>query len=373
MSLLIFILVLSVLILVHEWGHYITARRCGVKVEQFALGFGPKLFGWHRDGTEFMLCAIPLGGFVKMAGDDRGQVKGEAHEYFAKSVGQRALIVVMGPVVNFVFAFLCFWVVFMIGFVDMEATAKKVPAIVGQVVEQSPAQKAGIQAGDVIVAIAGHKVEHWPDIQEQIMATKESPLLVDIVRNQQSIALAVDPGEQSQTDIFGRKHVVRRIGIGPKADANGQEMVVVRYGPLGAFAKAGQQLWAVTTKTYQSLYEMVIGVRSRKEVMGIFGMFFVVKYAVSVGVSYVLNILGVISASLAIFNLLPIIPLDGGHLLLLAIEKIRGKMLSLKTEMLINQAGIGFILILALSVFYVDFERIGLIDKIHGFFVKPTP
>ncbi len=110
MSLIIFIFILSILILVHEWGHFITARKCGVKVEQFAFGFGPKLFGWVHDGTEFCLCAIPLGGFVKMAGDEREKCSGSSDEYFTKSAGQRALIILMGPVVNLILAYRMFLV-----------------------------------------------------------------------------------------------------------------------------------------------------------------------------------------------------------------------------------------------------------------------
>ena len=121
MSLIIFIFILSILILVHEWGHFITAKKCGVKIEQFALGFGPKLFGWVHDNTEFCLCAIPLGGFVKMAGDEREKCSGGSDEYFSKPAGQRSLIILMGPMVNLILAYACFWVVFMVGYVDMEA------------------------------------------------------------------------------------------------------------------------------------------------------------------------------------------------------------------------------------------------------------
>ena len=137
MSSIIFIFILSILILVHEWGHFITARKCGVKVEQFALGFGPKIFGWVHDGTEFCLCAIPLGGFVKMAGDEREKCLGGSDEYFAKPAGQRALIILMGPVVNLILAYVCFWVVFMIGFVDMDQSSKNVAPVIGQVLEHS--------------------------------------------------------------------------------------------------------------------------------------------------------------------------------------------------------------------------------------------
>src|SRR6202142_4407486 len=147
LSMIVFIFIL---ILVHEWGHFITARKCGVKVEQFVLGFGPKLFGWMHDGTEFCLCAIPLGGFVKMAGDEREKCSGGKDEYFAKPAGQRALIILMGPVVNLILAYVCFWFVFMIGYVDMDLSTKNIAPVIGQVLEHSPAQEAGLKLGDRI-------------------------------------------------------------------------------------------------------------------------------------------------------------------------------------------------------------------------------
>ena len=146
---------------------------------------------------------------------------------------------------------------------------------------------------------------------------------------------------------------------------NAKDIVVTRYGFFESFGKAGEELWSITVKTYSALYEMAIGARSPKEAMGIVGMFFVIKFALTIGFAFVLHIVGIISASLAIFNLLPIIPLDGGHLFLIGLEKLRGKALSMKTDQFIAKAGFTLIIMLALFVFYSDFERIGLIDKIR--------
>lgn len=367
MDTIIFLAVLSILILVHEWGHFITARKLGVKVEQFALGMGKKLWSFVRNGTEFCLCAFPLGGYVKMAGDERAQCKGAPDEYFSKSVGHRALIVLMGPVVNIVFAYLCFCVVFMVGYVDMDLSSRKIQAQVGEILEGSPAQKAGLLAEDKILQIDDQKVSNWPDVQDYITESKSKELVFIIERQGIRMDIPVTPQEYKQKDIFGREHNTRRVGISPLQIKSADEIVVTRYSFPQALVKAAEELWDITLKTYQGLYEMAIGMRSPKEAMGIVGIFFVIKYASSVGFAFLLHIVGVISASLAIFNLLPIIPLDGGHLFLLGIEKLRGKPLPVKLEDWIMRIGIGFIILLALFVFYVDFERIGLIDKLTNF------
>ncbi len=362
MALIVFIIILSTLIVVHEWGHFITAKKCGVKIEQFSLGFGPKLFSRVWDGTEFCLCVIPLGGYVKMAGDERSHATGNQEELLSKSVGQKALIVLMGPVVNLILAYLCFWLVFIIGKVDFDATAKKVPAVVGQVLANSPAQKAGLMPQDEVIGINDSPIHHWPDLQDYVSQSQTPSLKFVIHRAGQNITKDIIPEQQVQKDIFGREHKIRRIGVGPLQIQKPQDIVIVRYNPIEALGQAAWELGDITVKTYTALYEMLIGLRSPKEAMGIIGMFFVIKFALTVGFSFLLYIVAVISASLALFNLLPLIPLDGGHLLLFLIEKIRGKMLSQKVDEIIAKVGVSLIITLALFVFYVDFERIGLVD-----------
>jgi regulator of sigma E protease len=368
MSIIVFVLILSILILVHEWGHYITARKCGIGVEQFALGFGPKLFSWTRDGCEFCLCAIPLGGFVKMAGDERDKCSGAPHEYFSKPAGQRALVILMGPVVNLILAYVCFWFVYMIGFVDMDLSSRKSLPIIGKIVEDSPAQTAGLRLGDKILSINGAPIVHWSDLQDQVTGSSTRQVLVVIERAHKKMTLGIVPQEEDEENIFGRHHKQRRIGVGPMPIENEKDIVITRYGVFESMIKAGQELWDITLKTYGALYQMAVGERSPKEAMGIIGMFFVIKFALSIGFSFVLHIVGIISASLAIFNLLPVIPLDGGHMALIGLEKLRGRPLSEKTDQLIARAGFTMIILLALFVFYADFERIGLIDKMVKLF-----
>jgi regulator of sigma E protease len=371
MTFLIFAFILGLLIIVHEAGHFFMARRLGVRVEEFAFGFGRKLWGWKKGDTEYRICLIPLGGYVKMAGDERSSTKGAHDEFFAKSAGHRALIILMGPVVNFLLAYLCFVAVFMIGKIDLDATSKALPAKVGKVMAGSAADQAGLKEEDVIVEIDGRKVAGWAEMQDIIMANGGKPLAIVVLRSGDGVSLSVTPKLEITKDLFGRDHDVGRIGIQPRQPDKTDNFVVERYPFPQALIKGAEELRTISIKTYVALWEIVSGQRSPKEGMtGLVGIFFIVKFAAGIGFSFLLHIVGVISASLALFNVLPLIPLDGGHLALLGLEKLRGRTLSARTEGLMNQAGLYMFIALALFVFYLDFERIGLIDRITRFFIR---
>jgi len=356
-SMVNFIVVISVLIVVHEWGHFITAKKLGIKVEKFALGFGPKLFSVIHDNTEFLICAVPLGGYVKMAGDERHLCKGAPDEFYSKSPGHRALVVVNGPVVNFILAYVCLILVFILGYPDLSTK-------VGQVSEDYPAHQAGMLVGDHLVRIEGVTVESWAEVQETITNSIGETLTVEFVRDGQTLTKILKPKVEKRENIFGQKQVTRIIGIAPTED-----IVSLKYSVGESFVKAFEKLVEITTMTYKALYFMVTGSMSAKESMtGPIGIFYIIKTAAEMGLNHLLFIVGVISASLAIFNLLPMLPLDGGHLFLLAIEKLRGRPLSAKIDEFIAKVGFGFIIMLAIYVFYSDFSRFGWIDKIKGFF-----
>lgn len=442
----VFVVIISILILVHEWGHFITAKKLGVTVEKFSLGFGPKLFSKVYHGTEYLLCLIPLGGYVKMAGDEREECKGEKGEFHSKSLGQKSLIVLNGPVVNYILAYVCLVLVFAIGYQDT-------PAVINAFTENAPAKEYGLQAGDEILEVNGKKIYGWSELNLSVSYAKTDDIQLKILRDGKEITKVVKPNVKTFKNIFGQIRTVKMIGVTPLSakiglltpdgpaekagllvgdrmvkvdskdvlgwmemqtaietsegekidivvDRNGtliekeitpkietamvegkevtyrkigigfsDEVATYKFGMIESISKGYHKLMEITVLTYKSLYDMLTGSMSAKDsVTGPIGIFYFVKSAAETGLSQVLLVLGLISASLAIFNLLPVIPLDGGHLLLFAIEKVRGKALPPKVEDAIIRTGFSLIMLLALFVFYVDFARFGWIERIRGLF-----
>jgi len=449
MDIIIFILVLSVLIVVHEWGHFITAKKLGVKVEEFSLGFGPKIYSRVHNGTEYMIKLLPLGGYVRMAGDERGKCKGTPDEFFSKSVAQRALIVLNGPVVNYALAYLCLFIVFNIGHPGISAKIAEVklggPAfhaglqpgdkvisldskkiyglmnmqmilegdqsspididverngdilsytispdiiekknllgedskfrdfgigfysnVVGGLSKDSPAKMAGILDGDLIIQINDRSISNWTDIQNAVRESTDEVLKIHIIREDATLSFDVEPIVKEVEDENGEKINIRLIGIGPE-----QELDLTKFGPIESFQYAGEELWFITGMTFRAIGAMVTGSKSaREEVAGPIGIFLIIRNAAREGIAHLLFIVGLVSASLAIFNLLPIIPLDGGHIFLLGIEGIRKRPLPPKIEDIINRIGFGLIMCLVVYVFAIDISRLELFQNVKGLFVK---
>ncbi len=353
-SIIIFIIVLSILIIVHEFGHFIIAKRTGVRVEQFSLGFGPRLFGWKKTGTEYIICAIPLGGYVKLAGDNPEEFSGQSDEYLAQPVGQRARIIFFGPLLNYILAFLCFWLIFFLGFPSLSCR-------VGGLVENFGAEKAGIQANDLILAIDAQEVKVWGDLQGIIQNKIDQQIVtVSILRNNQELQIPVRIKQEKIDTIWGEKKTIGLMGI-KRAD----EFVKVRYGLVKSFFMGGDRLFYLTRLIFKSLTWMILGkVSFRQSVTGPLGIFYITKEAAHLGIIPLIQVMAVISMSLAIFNLLPLPVLDGGHLLFLLIEKIRKRRLSNRTEKVITQIGFSIIILLIIFVFYNDLLKYDVFNKI---------
>jgi len=356
MSMIVFLLVLSTLIIVHEWGHFFCARLLKIKVEKFSVGFGPKIFSRVSKGTEFLLSAIPLGGYVKMAGDDRHECKGSKDEFYARPVSHRAWVVVMGPLVNLVFAYFCFYVIFVAGFPMLGPK-------VGNVMEDYPAQAAGLLEGDRIGQVDGQPIETWDEMQDLIRRSTGEQISLTIVRGQETIMTAISPRDKEIKNLFGQEEMVRIIGIQPA-----EEVIYLSYGPVESLGKAGQEIWKVTSITFRALYHVFSGAMPAKDaIAGPIRIFDVIKSAAQMGLSSLIYIMGVISTSLALFNLFPIPVLDGGHLFFFAIEGIRKKPLPLKIEEGLTKVGFGMLICLMFFVLYNDVMHMGWVDRVTDF------
>jgi regulator of sigma E protease len=347
-AVLIFILILSLLIIVHESGHFIAARINGVAVEQFSLGFGPQIFKKKIGDTQYSLSLIPLGGYVKMSGDSRAEYKGEAFEYLSKTPGRRFQIIFFGPFLNYFLGFLFFWTILFMGYPSL--TTK-----VGGLIDGYGAKAAGILVGDKIIAVDGQKVDIWEDLQNKIQKRKsKGNVELLILRDNQELKLNVSIKDKVFDDQLGAKRALGIIGISPL-----DEIIEVKHGFFESAYLGINKTVNLTLMTYKGLWRLVSGKMSMRDSMtGPLGIFFITSRAAKLGMIAVMHLIAVLSVSLAIFNLLPLPILDGGHLFLLGLEKLRKKALGIKAEEIMNNVGFTLMIGLALFVTYNDILRL---------------
>lgn len=345
MTIVVLLVCLSVLIIVHEWGHFATARRLGVRVERFSIGFGPRLWRWKPGETEYAVSLFPLGGYVKLAGESPEARTGASWEYGSRPVWQRAGIVAAGPVVNYVTGLALFIMIFWAGFPRLAPT-------VGGLVEGYPAAAAGVRAGDRIAAVNGRPVDSWEAVTTQIrQATSGAPIQLAIRRDGAEQMIAVSPQITAGVAV---------IGMTPA-----EEIQIIRYALPRAIVEGAQRAWWLTVMTYQALWQLATGALPIKESLtGPVGIFYLTSSAAALGWRYVAQLMAVLSVSLAIFNLLPIPVLDGGHLLFLGIERLRRRPVSLKVQAVMTQAGMYLLLGVLLLVTYNDLVKFQLLQRV---------
>lgn len=360
MSLIYFLIVLSVLILIHEFGHFIAARRIGVRVEKFSFGFGPKLFSFKRGDTEYLISAIPLGGYIKMAGDEPGEaLKGEKWEFLSRKISDRFSIIFAGPLLNYILAFLIFSVIFMFG-------SPTLTTEVGSLLNDYPAAKSGILTGDKVMQVDGKNVRYWEDMTVLIHSHINGPISLKVERKGMAIDFEIVPVIRDIKDVFGKAKRTALLGIAPS-----QKIESVKYGFFESFGMGFKKLIDLTNITYRALWSIVTGRLSIKESMtGPIGIFIITGKAAQMGFIYLVHLMGLLSASLAIFNLLPLPVLDGGHILFLLVEKIRSRPLSVKSQEVISNIGVAFLIMLTVFIIYSDIMKFGLFKGIAGFFKK---
>ncbi|MGA2655212.1 MAG: RIP metalloprotease RseP [Gammaproteobacteria bacterium] len=348
-TILAFIFTLAILITVHEWGHFIVARKLGVKVLRFSLGFGKPIWSrFDKHGTEFCVSMIPLGGYVKMLDEREGEVSASElqHAFNRKPVATRIAVVLAGPIANFIFAALAFTLVYNIGTRDIAHA----PAIIGEVQANSPAAIAGLQSQDLIRAVNAQPIQYWPEFVQQIAEHPAESLTLSVMRNQHELQLAIIPGTKKYDD--------KAIGyIGVVVDE--QRIAVIRE-PLGqAFIQGIKDTGLYSFLTLDAMYKMLIGQLGVEHISGPITIAVYAGSTVQIGFVYFLKFLAFLSISLGVINLLPIPMLDGGHLLYYVVEAIRRKPLSLKIQQMGLSIGIVILFSLMVLAFYNDVIQLG--------------
>lgn len=349
-SILAFIVVLGVLIFFHELGHFLAARFFKVGVETFSLGFGPKIYRFRKGITEYCLSLIPLGGYVKMVGEDPGVPVRESDKEISfdhKKLYQKMLIVAAGPLFNFLLAILIFYVIFQISGLYI------IKPVVGSVGENSPAMKAGIQEGDEIKAINNVSVDSWDDMVNIISSGTGEPVEILISRNYETFGVELLPEAKKVKNIFGETISRYMIGISASGD-----MVQKPLNPVQAFYQGCRKTWEIVELTILSVVKMISGAVSSENMGGPIMIAQMAGEQAEAGMANFAFFIAMLSINLGIINLFPVPVLDGGHLLFFTIEAVRGRAASRKFQEKANQFGMALLVALMVFVFYNDIIRI---------------
>ncbi|MDD4294224.1 MAG: RIP metalloprotease RseP [Candidatus Omnitrophica bacterium] len=348
LNILIFLLILSVLVVAHEFGHFIAARKMGVRVEKFSIGFGPVIFCRKGKETDFLVCAFPLGGYVKLEGDNYEELKGTEHEFLSKAPGIKALIVFAGPFFNLVLAFILFWIMAVFGIPRLGTT-------VSAVKEDYPAYSAGILEGDKILKVNDKEVEFWDDMTELIRKSG-LPLSLTVQRGDTERTFELGLKGGNTLDEFGLKRNVPMVGI----MADNSDVKIYREGFLRAVPVAFELVVEKTMLLLKGFAYMITGeVNFKDSVAGPLGIYYITAQAAKIGILAIINLMAILNISLFVVNLIPFPILDGGHLFLFLLEKIRGKRINEKTEVVLSRIGMVVLGTLIIFVSYNDFVKFG--------------
>jgi regulator of sigma E protease len=347
-----FIVVLGILIFFHELGHFIVAKYFGVKVLKFSLGFGYKLLGKKVGETEYLISTIPLGGYVKMLGENDDDAETLAPEEARRAfnhqpVLKRIAIVAAGPVFNLALALFLFCGLYLVS-----GTHVMIPEI-GQIRADSPAEKAGLMKGDVILSVQGEGVQSWSEIKELIRGHAGRDLVVTVQRNEEVLSLTVRPEEAAVTNIFGEE--VKSALIGIVAAGKYKQMAL---GPWQAIREGFRKTGEVFVLTILTIVKLFQGVVSIKTLGGPILIGQMTGQLAQESFSYLIPLLAIISINLGILNLLPVPILDGGVIVFLLIELIFRRPISIRKRELAQKVGFVLLVFLMAVVFYNDILRL---------------
>jgi regulator of sigma E protease len=349
-NIIAFVVVLGVLIFFHELGHFLIARLFGVGVEKFSLGFGPKLFGKTIGDTDYRVSAIPLGGYVKMVGEEPGSEIDPAdvpRSFTHKKIYQKMLIVAAGPFFNLLLAVLIFFSIFSFdGVYDLKPS-------IGDVSQGKPAAAQGLEKGDLVLAIDQKPVGTWDEMAQIISDSGGRPLRFTISRGDSVINIDVTPELATTQNIFGED--VQRYMIGV---ANGGDYFARDIGVGGAFIESVRYTYRLADLTVVSVVKLIRGTLSRKTLGGPIMIAQMAGQQVREGMESFLFFIALLSVNLSIINFIPVPVLDGGHLLFFAIEAVIRRPLNTRMREVAQQIGIFILVFIMIFVFYNDIHRL---------------
>ncbi len=347
-SVLVILIALSVVVFLHELGHMVAAKRSGIVVYEFAVGMGPRLLGFKKGDTLYTLRLLPIGGFVRLAGMDGDPNCRPEDNFYNKPLKSRALTIIAGPLMNLLLGFIIYTAIFMI------LGVPKVIPVIEEVSEQSPAIRAGLMAGDRVVSVQNVPLKEIMD--QLIMKVKDSKegdvFTLGIQRDGTRLIIPVPVEKLEESDPFPR------LGVTFKSQRESLSLIkAVSYG--------GKQTITIVGHIFEGLGTLVTGGASLDDLSGPVGLFQVASFELDRGFIFFLNIIALISINLGLINLFPFPVLDGGHLVLMLIEWIRGKALSKQLELRVNQ--FGMILLLSLMIFLVFNDIVNWNDRVEFF------
>jgi regulator of sigma E protease len=343
------VIVLGILVFVHELGHFLLAKRLGVGVVTFSLGFGPKLIGRKIGETQYQVSAFPLGGFVKLIGENSEEEvpeKDQARSFSNQPIWKRVLIICAGPFFNFFLAVALFSTINLFGIPFS-------PSKVGEVSPGFPAEKAGLKKGDVILSIDGEGVSKWDELSKMIRNSKGKDLSIKVKRNGEILEIKITPKLSTQKNLFGEEIKIYAIGITPSDD-----FVIQKVGPIEAMGKGLIQTWNGIELTLVTVVKLIERVVPAKTIGGPILIAQLAGEQAKRGLLSLVLFTAILSINLGVINLFPIPILDGGHFLFLGLEAVLRRPISMKKMEIAQQVGLIFIILLMLFAFYNDLIRI---------------
>ncbi|WP_415291044.1 RIP metalloprotease RseP [Candidatus Pelagibacter sp. Uisw_136] len=368
-----FIVLIVIVVFIHEYGHYYFAKRFGVGVTDFSIGFGKEMFGWNdKSGTRWKVCVIPLGGYVKFFGDrnvysqaDNEKIIKEYSKedqdklFVLKPLYQRALIVFGGPLANFLLAILIFFSVYTFAGKDFT------PAVINEVQKDSPAMVAGLKDNDIVVSIDGNEVKSIMEVSKYIMMSTDEFINFTVNRYDQDLTFRVKPNIVDGEDNLGNKISKRMVGI--KLGAYNNEVNHVKLGPAKALFYAVNEVYYVSTSSLKYIGSMIVGNGDTSQLGGPIRIAKISGQVAEFGILPFISLMAYISISLGLINLFPIPMLDGGHLMFYGIEKVLGRPLSQKTQEGFFRIGLFLLLSLMFFTTFNDLKDVGLFKLFNNY------